>query len=1192
MESLKIISLNVRGIADRNKGRGIFDFYRKQCDVLCLQETHSTPEVEAIWTSKWGGRILFAHGSSSSGGVMILFNKTKFYNIWRVQTDLDGCFIICDVDDCENDHICIINLYAPNTDNPGFFKNLLSLTDSNAASKILIGDFNLILDENLDQSNRKMNNKKSSDFLKSYMQEHFLVDVWRIRNPDIRRYSWFRNKPNRVASRLDMAIVSDEVARCVPNIMYFTGLHTDHSALFLAVEFSKQERGVGYWKFNCNLLSDIDFVQYFNVFITEKIQELEAAGPNEKWERLKCAMRDEAIKYANQKIDCTKRKITELREVISNKEECWESLSEQSLEQLESEKAELISLQEERTKGLIFRSKARWVMEAERNTRYFYNLEKARYNSKTCQRLLTEEGEVTTDPDQILSMQWKFYQELYSADPTVEFTLQNTSGVAVPENSMAKSTKQIAFHELTAAVRTLKNGRMPGSDGLPADLYKMFWKDVGPVLYGSVISSFKKEMLHGTARSGVLNLIPKPNKDARYLKNLRPITLLNTDYKILEKAIAIRLQSALEQIINMDQKGFMPGRRISANIRKMFDVLNAAEQENFPGLVLNVDWSKAFDKVETTAILGSMKYFQFAEILIQWTRILYKNFSVRIQNNGNFSEKIDVTRSIHQGGCASTQYFIICAELLAIEIRKNGDVKGIPIRDFMYILSQYTDDMDDFLEADEKSVRACLKTIEEFKCQTGLSINYDKTSIYRIGSLRHSDASMFSLNHLKWTNDSINVLGIEIDHDNNKVLQRNYAPCIVKTRNVLTQWKNRNLSLLGKINIINTLVSSLFIYKMMVLPRIPQKYVDEVEKLCKDFIWPKATPKIKLQILQVNRKHRGLNLTDLTKKDDALKISWLHIARSDLSIQNLMLYALNTPLGEDIWRCNLVAEDVDLICQSNNLFWKDVLKAWCRYNYTYRQDVDQVLWLNSNIRINDQPFIMCEPYKKGLMWCGQLYEEGHVIGIKKAQESFGMDLMQYNSVISAIPRVLKNELRQGDIKKQRTYSDFIQKGTPTKVVYNTLTENYFVTCQKSAAWEDELGIQIVHEEFLKLFKAVNEITIVPKLRSLQYRLLIRAVSTNIHLKHWKIKSSDMCSFCGKFRETYVHLFVECDHVIPLWAMVQEKLASIGINIVFTKENIIFNVNRFNNTSIANVYVIITKQYIYASRNPLNCTEIL
>ena len=177
--------------------------------------------------------------------------------------------------------------------------------------------------------------------------------------------------------------------------------------------------------------------------------------------------------------------------------------------------------------------------------------------------------------------------------------MENETDICVPANCEASSESQISLMELTKAVKMLKNSRTPGSDGLPAEFYKMFWNKLGPIYHQTILSSFSKGFLHESSRRGILNLIPKPNKDSRLLKNLRPITLLNVDYKILEKAISNRLQSALDNIINHDQKGFMPDRRISANIHKVFDIIKATEEQDFSGLILSVDWSKAFDRVET-----------------------------------------------------------------------------------------------------------------------------------------------------------------------------------------------------------------------------------------------------------------------------------------------------------------------------------------------------------------------------------------------------------------------------------------------------------------------------------------------------------------------------------------------------------------------------------------------------------------
>ena len=132
-------------------------------------------------------------------------------------------------------------------------------------------------------------------------------------------------------------------------------------------------------------------------------------------------------------------------------------------------------------------------------------------------------------------------------------------------------------------------------------------------------------------KTGVLNLIPKADKDARFLRNLRPITLLNTDYKIIEKTLAHRLDDLMDEIISMDQTGFIPGRRIATNIRKVHDLMYHCK-DNIPAVLLNLDYVKCFDSISFDSIIKSLRFFDIPEYIQTWVKLLYTNFTVRVQN--------------------------------------------------------------------------------------------------------------------------------------------------------------------------------------------------------------------------------------------------------------------------------------------------------------------------------------------------------------------------------------------------------------------------------------------------------------------------------------------------------------------------------------------------------------------------------
>ena len=334
------------------------------------------------------------------------------------------------------------------------------------------------------------------------------------------------------------------------------------------------------------------------------------------------------------------------------------------------------------------------------------------------------------------------------------------------------------------------------------------------------------------------------------------------------------------------------------------------EKEKIDALILSLDFEKCFDYISFTAISGAMAYFGYGEYLINWTDILYNGFTVMIQNNGNFTNKIPVQRGVHQGGPASVYYFLNCAEILALNIKANPDIQGIPIKQMLNLLSQYADDADVFMLNKEKSLKELLKELQLFYKHAGFKVNYNKTTILRIGSLRHSEAKLQTQEELTWTNESINVLGIWVTHHEQRTLEMNYEKTIQKGSEIMKSWMRRKLSLIGKINIINTLVASLFVYKMMSLPSIPKYMVKKIEREMRHFLWNGASPKIGTKTLRANKIKGGLKLVDLEIRDIALKVTWIQILKQDNEMAIIAYNNLQIEIGEEIWKANISPQDV------------------------------------------------------------------------------------------------------------------------------------------------------------------------------------------------------------------------------------------------------------------------------------------
>ncbi len=120
----------------------------------------------------------------------------------------------------------------------------------------------------------------------------------------------------------------------------------------------------------------------------------------------------------------------------------------------------------------------------------------------------------------------------------------------------------ITEKEILQSLKDLNNEKMPGTDGLPADIYKKNWIDIKDLVTQSILFAIKSGELLIEQKRGVITLLLKKTKDRHFLKNWRPISLLNTDYKIIAKLLANHMKSVLPSIIDEDQSGYLKGRYI------------------------------------------------------------------------------------------------------------------------------------------------------------------------------------------------------------------------------------------------------------------------------------------------------------------------------------------------------------------------------------------------------------------------------------------------------------------------------------------------------------------------------------------------------------------------------------------------------------------------------------------------------
>ena len=336
------------------------------------------------------------------------------------------------------------------------------------------------------------------------------------------------------------------------------------------------QRGRGFWKLNVSLLQDDNYV----ILVKETINKIgnnfaDKLNPNNFWDFLKCKIRTVTIDYSIKKSKERKQREKIINNQLKSLEEQYSYNSDQNLSRkIEQCKQELENLYQIKTEGHIIRSRANWVENGERNTNYFINLEKRNQKLKNITAIYTQEGNIVNSTSDILNAEKKYFENVYkSENPSikdiVDFISLNDDGETpkLTEGSTQLCEGPFSLQECSDAIKTMPNNKTPGTDGFPTEFYKCFIQDLGEYLIRSFQYSYHHGKLSVDQRRAIINLIPKKDKDPLHIGNWRPISILNTDYKIIAKCLALRLKKVLPDIINNDQTGFLPGRYIGENIR-------------------------------------------------------------------------------------------------------------------------------------------------------------------------------------------------------------------------------------------------------------------------------------------------------------------------------------------------------------------------------------------------------------------------------------------------------------------------------------------------------------------------------------------------------------------------------------------------------------------------------------------------
>ncbi|CAM2103740.1 unnamed protein product [Caretta caretta] len=259
-----------------------------------------------------------------------------------------------------------------------------------------------------------------------------------------------------------------------------------------------------------------------------------------------------------------------------------------------------------------------------RSSRFFYILEKRRGAKKHVTCLLAEDGTPLTDPEEMRGRARAFYANLFSPDST-NANARRVLWTELPTVSSADQDRlelPLSLAKLSEALHCMPTNKSPGMDGLTVEFYRMFWDVLGPDLVIVWAESLQSRVLPLSCRRAVLALLPKKG-DLRNLRNWRPVSLLSMDYKVVAKAISLRLGSVLADMVHPHQTYTVLGQIIFDNLYLVRDLLELGCRDGLLFTLLSLDQEKAFDRVDHGYLLGTLRAFSLRPQFVCFLQVLY-----------------------------------------------------------------------------------------------------------------------------------------------------------------------------------------------------------------------------------------------------------------------------------------------------------------------------------------------------------------------------------------------------------------------------------------------------------------------------------------------------------------------------------------------------------------------------------------
>ena len=213
--------------------------------------------------------------------------------------------------------------------------------------------------------------------------------------------------------------------------------------------------------------------------------------------------------------------------------------------------------------------------------------------------------------------------------------------------------------EVRDALKQVGLNKSPGLDGLPYEVYLRMSHMFVPILTDVFNHWFAQGVIPGCVTKGVITLLKKGGQHVgEGLDDYRPITLLNTELKILARVLANRLQRVISDLIGPEQTFAVKGRSIQNNLHLIREVLEGIEDDTEDALI-SLDQSNAFDGVDHRFLATVLETAGFQPEFCRLISMMYHNPQAVVQVNGRRSSVFAIERSVRQGCPLSPLLYVL-----------------------------------------------------------------------------------------------------------------------------------------------------------------------------------------------------------------------------------------------------------------------------------------------------------------------------------------------------------------------------------------------------------------------------------------------------------------------------------------------------------------------------------------------------